>query len=60
MIKKIIAKPQLLYLALVAFGLALAFNLQLSNLSSLFKFLGANADELPLLWLAPPLTGLIV
>lgn len=42
------------------FGIQFGWNLQLSNMSAIYEYLGANADQLPLLWLAAPLTGLIV
>lgn len=48
------------YLAILACGINLCFTFQLANLSSIFKFLGASTTELPLLWLIPPLTGLII
>lgn len=48
------------YLAILAFGLAFASSLQTSNMSSLFKFLGANGSSLPYLWLAAPITGMVV
>lgn len=51
---------EILYLAILAFGINLCFAFQISNLSSIFKFLGADNNELPLLWLIPPLTGLII
>lgn len=53
-------KSQLIYLAILAFGINLCFAFQVTNLSSIFKFLGAGTNDLPLLWLIPPLTGLIV
>lgn len=42
------------------FGIQFGWNLQLSNMSAIYEYLGANADQLPILWLAAPLTGLIV
>ena len=35
-------------------------SLQQSNMSAIYKYLGAEEAELPLLWLAGPVTGLIV
>lgn len=32
----------------------------MANMSAIFEYLGANAEQLPLLWLAAPLTGLFV
>lgn len=60
MLKRFATKPQLFYLALLSFGINLGFAFQLSNLSSIFKFLGAAGEDLPLLWLVPPLTGLLI
>lgn len=42
------------------FGIQVAFALQNANVSRIFQTLGASMEQLPLLWLAAPLTGLIV
>ncbi len=42
------------------FGIQFGFALQNSNSSRIFSTLGANPDELPWFWLAPPVTGLLV
>ena len=42
------------------FGIQFAFGLQQANMSNIFKNLGAGTDDIPILWLAAPLTGLIV
>ncbi len=41
-------------------GIQFGWGLQMSNMSAIYEFLGAGANEIPLLWLAAPLTGLIV
>jgi maltose/moltooligosaccharide transporter len=41
-------------------GIQFGFALQNANTSRIFETLGANPDELPALWLAAPITGLIV
>jgi maltose/moltooligosaccharide transporter len=41
-------------------GIQFGWGLQLGNMSGIYEKLGANPDQLPLLWLAAPLTGLIV
>jgi len=41
-------------------GIQFGWALQMANMSSIYEFLGAKSDEIPLLWLAAPLTGLIV
>src|SRR5690242_4522574 len=42
------------------FGIQFGWGLQMANMSAIYEYLGANADQLPILWLAAPLTGLIV
>ena len=42
------------------FGVQFSFGLQQSNMSAIYKYLGAEESELPLLWLAGPVTGLLV
>ena len=42
------------------FGVQFSFGLQQSNMSAIYKYLGAEESELPLLWLAGPVTGLRV
>lgn len=42
------------------FGIQIAFALQNANVSRIFQTLGADINTLPVLWLAAPLTGLIV
>jgi maltose/moltooligosaccharide transporter len=41
-------------------GIQFGFQLQNSNMSRIFQTLGASMDDLPILWVAAPLTGLIV
>lgn len=42
------------------FGLQFSFGLQQSSMSPIYKYLGADEASLPYLWLAGPITGLIV
>jgi maltose/moltooligosaccharide transporter len=42
------------------FGIQFGFELQNSNVSRIFETLGANKDEIPILWIAAPVTGLII
>ena len=42
------------------FGIQFAFGLQQANMSNIFKNLGAATENISILWLAAPLTGLIV
>lgn len=41
-------------------GIQFGFALQNANVSRIFETLGAAQDELPILWLAAPVTGLLV
>lgn len=42
------------------FGIQYSFGLQQSNMSPIYKYLGADEASLPYLWLAGPMTGLIL
>ncbi len=42
------------------FGIQIGFGLQNANVSRIFQTLGAEVDTLPILWIAAPLTGLLV
>lgn len=42
------------------FGIQFSFGLQQANMSPIYKYLGADEATLPLLWLAGPMTGLLV
>ncbi len=42
------------------FGIQFSFGLQQSNMSPIYQYLGADEASLPLLWLAGPVTGLVV
>jgi maltose/moltooligosaccharide transporter len=41
-------------------GLQFGFALQNANVSRIFQSLGADLDQIPILWIAAPLTGLLV
>jgi maltose/moltooligosaccharide transporter len=41
-------------------GIQFGWALQMANMSAIYEYLGAKADQIPILWLAAPLTGLIV
>jgi maltose/moltooligosaccharide transporter len=58
-------KPQLSFLQIwnMSFGflgIQFGWGLQLANMSPIYKYLGASESELPYLWLAGPMTGLLV
>ncbi len=41
-------------------GIQFGFALQNANVSRIFETLGANIDDIPILWIAAPVTGLII
>lgn len=41
-------------------GIQFGWGLQMANMSAIYEYLGARADQIPILWLAAPLTGLLV
>jgi maltose/moltooligosaccharide transporter len=59
------AKPQVTFwqiwnMCFGFLGIQFGFALQNANVSRIFQTLGAKVDEIPILWIAAPLTGLIV
>lgn len=42
------------------FGIQFGWGLQMANMSAIYQYLGADESTIPLLWLAAPITGLIV
>ena len=41
-------------------GIQFGWGLQMANMSAIYSYLGANADSLAILWLAAPVTGVII
>ena len=41
-------------------GIQFGFALQNANVSRIFETLGANVEDIPILWIAAPITGLII
>jgi maltose/moltooligosaccharide transporter len=41
-------------------GIQFGWGLQMANMSAIYEYLGAEAHQIPILWLAAPLTGLLV
>src|SRR5262245_17269495 len=41
-------------------GIQFGWGLQMANMSAIYEYLGAQAHQIPMLWLAAPLTGLLV
>lgn len=65
MSKSTVSKPRLGFwdiwnMSFGFLGIQFGFALQNANTSRIFQTLGAEVDEIPILWIAAPLTGLIV
>ena len=58
--KKQLSFWQILTMNFGFFGVQFSFGLQQSNMSAIYRYLGAKEAELPMLWLAGPVTGLQV
>jgi maltose/moltooligosaccharide transporter len=41
-------------------GIQFGWGLQMANMSAIYQYLGASESDIPLLWLAAPMTGLLV
>jgi maltose/moltooligosaccharide transporter len=52
--------PQIWNMCFGFLGIQIGFDLQNGNVSRIFQTLGAEIDQLPILWIAAPLTGLLV
>ena len=59
-IKPRLSLAQIINMSVGFFGIQFAFGLQNANVSRIFQTLGASIDDIPILWIAAPLTGLIV
>lgn len=42
------------------FGIQFGWSLQMGNMSAIYEYLGASPEQIPGLWLAAPMTGLLV
>jgi maltose/moltooligosaccharide transporter len=51
---------QILNMSFGFLGIQFGWGLQMANMSAIYEYLGASADQIPMLWLAAPLTGLLV
>lgn len=51
---------QILNMSVGFFGIQHGFEIQFARMSSIYEKLGADAGQIPLLWLAAPMTGLII
>lgn len=51
---------QIINMSVGFFGIQFGWDLQRANMGPIYNVLGANADDIPFLFLAAPLTGLII
>ncbi len=58
--RKHLAFPQLFNMSFGFLGIQFGWGLQLANMSAVYERLGARPDDVPILWLAAPVTGLLV
>jgi maltose/moltooligosaccharide transporter len=59
-LKPKLSLSQIINMSVGFFGIQFGWDLQRANMGRIYENLGANPDEVPLLFLAAPLTGLIV
>ena len=52
--------PAIFNMSFGFFGIQFGWGLQMANMSAIYEFLGAKESDIPILWLAAPLTGLLV
>ncbi len=55
-----LSTPQIWNMSFGFLGIQFGWGLQMANMSAIYEYLGAKAGDIPMLWLAAPLTGLIV
>ncbi len=58
--KPLLSLSQIINMSVGFLGIQFGFGLQNANVSRIFQSLGANIDDIPILWIAAPLTGLIM
>ncbi len=58
--KPILSTRNILNMSAGFLGIQVGWGMQMGNMSAIYEYLGAEPDEIPLLWLAAPLTGFVV
>lgn len=58
--KPLLTLRQIVNMSVGFLGIQFGFGLQNANVSRIFQSLGAKIDDIPILWIAAPLTGLIM
>ena len=55
-----LALAEILKMSFGFFGIQFGWGLQMANMSAIYQYLGASEGDIPILWLAAPITGLLV
>jgi maltose/moltooligosaccharide transporter len=55
-----LALPAIWNMSFGFLGIQFGWGLQMANMSAIYQYLGASESDIPILWLAAPVTGLIV
>lgn len=58
--KPLLTIRQIINMSVGFMGIQFGFGLQNANVSRIFQSLGANIESIPILWIAAPITGLIM
>jgi maltose/moltooligosaccharide transporter len=58
--KKTLSPSQIWNMNFGFFGIQFGWGLQMANMSSIYQYLGAKEEDIAWLWIAAPLTGLLV
>ncbi|MBP6811101.1 MAG: MFS transporter [Saprospiraceae bacterium] len=58
--KPVLSTRNILNMSAGFLGIQVGWGMQMGNMSAIYEYLGAKPDEIPLLWLAAPLTGFII
>lgn len=58
--KPLLSPRNILNMSAGFLGIQVGWGMQMGNMSAIYEYLGAKPDEIPLLWLAAPLTGFII
>ena len=60
MMKTTLSSRQIWNMNFGFFGIQFGWGLQMANMSAIYQYLGAREEDIAWLWIAAPLTGLIV
>jgi len=58
--KPVLSTRNILNMSAGFLGIQVGWGMQMGNMSAIYEYLKAEPDEIPLLWLAAPLTGFVI